>query len=88
MHVKIILHTDPGHSWGQIKIGDLPLKLRKKISPYSFQKGDSFFLEEDCDLGLAVEFYKESGVTFYIKRVIYKKECKIRRYHRCNYNNE
>ncbi len=88
MHVKIIHHVDPGHSWGEIKMGDLPLKLRKKISPYSFQKGDSLFLEEDCDLWIAVSFYKESGITFSIKRVIYKRECKIRRYDRCNYNNK
>jgi hypothetical protein len=51
-------------------MGDLPLKLRRKISPYSFHKGDSLFLEEDCDLGLAVDFYKKSGVTFSVKSVI------------------
>jgi len=88
MHVNITLHCDPGHSWGEIKMGDLPLKLRKKISPYSFVKGDSLFLEEDCDLGLAVDFYKESGVTFSVKSVIYNKDCKIRRYNRCNYDNK
>ena len=87
MHITITLHTDPGHSWGEIKMGDLPLKLRKKISPYSFQKGNSLFLEEDCDLGLAVDFYKESGITFSVKSVIYNNDCKIRCYERCNYSN-
>jgi len=87
VHVNITLHCDPGHSWGEIKMGDLPLKIRKTISPYSFKKGNSLFLEEDDDLGKAVAFYKESGVTFSVKYVEYKDDAPIRRYPRCNYNN-
>ena len=87
MHVTIIIHSDPGHAWGEISLGDLPLKVRKTISPYSFKKGKSLFLEEDDDLGKAVNFYKESGITYSVKYVYYNDECLIRDYPRCNYNN-
>lgn len=87
MHVEITIHSDPGHAWGEISLGDLPLKVRKTISPYSFKRRNSLFLEQDCDLEKAVAFYKESGVTFSVRYVNYSNDCPIRGYARCNYNN-
>ena len=46
-----IFHQDPGHGWLEVSRADLADVGVKpaSISPYSYFKGDSFFLEEDCD---------------------------------------
>ena len=86
--ISIKVFGDPGHAWARFPKAKLvSLGIADKITPYSYQNGTNAFLEEDCDLGLAVDFYKESGITFSVKSVIYNKDCKIRRYERCNYSN-
>lgn len=48
---KIKFYSDPGHGWGAVKrkvIDDLG--IGNKISFYSYQKGSTVYLEEDCDL--------------------------------------
>lgn len=46
---KMTFHHDAGHGWYEI-----PLELVKasgaKISNYSYKKGDTAYLEEDCDI--------------------------------------
>ena len=41
-------HTDPGHGWIEVPIEELH---RLKITPsaYSYRKGETAYLEEDCD---------------------------------------
>lgn len=49
--MKIKYYTDPGHGWGAVKRQVLAdLGIADKITPYSYQKGDTVYLEEDCDL--------------------------------------
>ena len=49
--LKIKIYTDPGHGWGAVKRKVLfDLGIAEKITPYSYQKGDTVYLEEDCDL--------------------------------------
>jgi len=60
--LKITRHCDPGHSWGEVRMELLPKEVRRKISPYSYWKRDVLFLEEDCDLPLAVEYFQSQGV--------------------------
>jgi hypothetical protein len=49
--VKIKFYSDPGHGWGAVKRRVLvDLGIADQITPYSYQKGDTVYLEEDCDL--------------------------------------
>ena len=61
MNKTYTFHTDPGHGWLEVTIGDLAsvgLAI-KDISPYSFRKGLRLFLEEDCDASKFFMAYKE-----------------------------
>lgn len=59
--------NDPGHAWLEVERADLLASgVAGKISHYSYQKGDTVFLEEDCDastylntLGFKPEFIEE-----------------------------
>lgn len=48
---KVKFYSDPGHGWAAVKRRVLTdLGIADKITPYSYQKGDTVYLEEDCDL--------------------------------------
>ena len=50
---KVKFYNDPGHGWGAVKRQVLvDLGIADKISTYSYQKGDTVYLEEDCDYPL------------------------------------
>jgi hypothetical protein len=51
------LHTDAGHGWLEVPKHEAEA-LGVKPSRYSYQKGDSFYLEEDCDLTAFLRAYK------------------------------
>lgn len=62
MDFKIKVYTDPGHGWGAVKRRVLvDLNILQKITPYSYQKGATVYLEEDCDLSTLVAALKEKG---------------------------
>ena len=47
----IIVYSDPGHAWGKVKRMVLHnLGIANDITPYSYQRGEYVYLEEDCDL--------------------------------------
>jgi hypothetical protein len=49
--MQIKFYSDPGHGWGAVKRRLLvDLGIAEKITTYSYQKGDTVYLEEDCDL--------------------------------------
>jgi hypothetical protein len=49
--LNLIYFTDPGHGWVSIKIQALKdLGIADQISTYSYMRGQSAYLEEDCDL--------------------------------------
>ena len=51
MELKVKLYTDPGHGWVAVKRKLLDeLGIADKITFFSFQKGKTVYLEEDCDL--------------------------------------
>jgi hypothetical protein len=51
--LKIVRHSDPGHSWYAVKRSRLEaLGLIDKISACSYQRGDTVYLEEDQDASL------------------------------------
>jgi len=50
---KYIAHTDGGHGWLAVKRAELvELGILDKVSRYSYQRGDTVYLEEDCDASL------------------------------------
>ena len=49
--LKIKFYSDPGHGWGAVKRKLIEeMGLTNHISPYSYQKGHTVYLEEDRDL--------------------------------------
>jgi len=49
----IVYYTDPGHGWFAVKRADCEaLDILEKISHYSYQRGRTVYLEEDCDASL------------------------------------
>jgi len=67
---KMIIHIyeDRGHAWAKVKRTLLQrLKLEAHVSPYSYQKGDYVYLEEDVDLGLLVNALNRQGIGYIFK---------------------
>jgi hypothetical protein len=82
--MKIKLYSDPGHAWGAVKRNVLEnLGLLDKISSFSYQKGNTVYLEEDCDLPVLVTRLALDGVVIdYVYRPSYDKRSPIRSYPR------
>lgn len=61
---KIKFYSDPGHGWGAVKRQTLvDLGILDKISTYSYQKGATVYLEEDCDLPTLTTALAVRGIT-------------------------
>ena len=51
--LKLFYFTDPGHGWVSVKFQTLrDLGIADRVSTYSYKRGASAYLEEDCDLDL------------------------------------
>lgn len=73
-------YSDPGHGWLEVKRSELAfLGILETISGFSYQKGDSVFLEEDCDAPKFFRAKDAAGVVYSIKDV-YQEETPIRNY--------
>jgi len=58
----LTFHADPAHGWLEVTRADLEaLNIAHKISPYSYQKADRVFLEEDQDAGFYLQAAAASG---------------------------
>jgi hypothetical protein len=54
-----IYHTDPGHGWLAVKRSELVrLGIADRITPYSYTRGDTVYLEEDGDLSTFFQAYE------------------------------
>jgi hypothetical protein len=57
-------YADPGHGWLAVKISELMnLGIITQISTYSYMKGSTAYLEEDCDAALFFNAYKDKHGT-------------------------
>lgn len=55
-------YEDPGHAWLAVKRAELvKLGILNKISHYSYQKGDTVYLEEDCDASTFFAVKRDKG---------------------------
>ena len=62
--MKIKFYSDLGHGWGAVKRKVLDeLGIADQITPFSYQKGQTVYLEEDCDLPTLVTKLALNGVT-------------------------
>jgi hypothetical protein len=60
MNKMYVFYSDPGHAWIAVKIKELfELNIVDKISRYSYVKGSTAYLEEDCDYHAFDKAYKE-----------------------------
>ena len=67
---KVKFYSDPGHGWGAVKRKVLfDLGIADKISSFSYQKGDTVYLEEDSDLSkLATALATKGTVIKYVEK--------------------
>ena len=73
-------HADPVHACLEVPIAELvSLGIDDSISCYSYAKGDTAYLEEDCDAGRYLNKLKESGTEFKFNE-IYAENTPIRNY--------
>lgn len=60
--------SDPGHGWLEVPVGLLAkLGIADQISPYSYQRKDVAYLEEDCDLSVFMAAARNAGITVTMK---------------------
>lgn len=63
--MKITVYSDPGHAWAAVKRQlVIDLGIAAKVSTYSYQRGQTVYLEEDCDLSLLIGALRERGIEF------------------------
>jgi hypothetical protein len=64
-----VYHSDPGHGWLAVKLSDLEmLGIKTKISSYSYVKGKTAYLEEDCDMSEFIKAAQARGIEVKIKQ--------------------
>lgn len=57
-----VSHSDAGHGWLAVKRAELVrLGILDKITHYSYQRGKTVYLEEDCDFSTFFARKKELG---------------------------
>ena len=61
--LKLNYFTDPGHGWVSVKRDTLAaLGIAGQVSTYSYMRGASAYLEEDCDLSLLYNACDAKGI--------------------------
>ena len=57
-------HNDPGHGWVEVPVALLhELGIADQVTPFSYQRGDTAYLEEDVDAGTLCRALAERGIT-------------------------
>lgn len=65
MKNEFYFYTDPGHGWLDVPRSLLhELGIAERVSGYSYQRGESVFLEEDCDYSLFRRAMMDAGRKF------------------------
>lgn len=69
--LKVRFYSDPGHGWAAVKRSLLmDLGIATRITPYSFEKGQTVYLEEDQDMNTfltALSTQRQQGVQYVVK---------------------
>lgn len=79
--MNINYYTDPGHGWAACKIETLrSLGIVGQVSHYSYMRGRTAYLEEDCDFARLLDALDAAGVAYTIKTTHTNKRSPIRSY--------
>lgn len=80
----ITFYADPGHGWAKVKKSELAkLQIAELISPYSYERGEYAYLEEDCDLSIYLAALKANGQSYkFSGTTCAYKQSRIRGYNR------
>jgi hypothetical protein len=79
--MKLTYFTDPGHGWVKVPRKLLErLSIAHEISRYSYSRGDSVYLEEDCDLGRLYNAATERNIKIDLVTRHTNRRSKIRSY--------
>lgn len=58
-------YTDPGHGWFAVKREFLAAHVdMSKVSSYSYQRGQTVYLEEDCDCSLLFKALDDAEIAW------------------------
>jgi hypothetical protein len=61
--MNLNFYTDSGHGWLAVKRDLLvTLGITHKITAYSYQRGETAYLEEDCDLSEFMSAARQAGI--------------------------
>jgi hypothetical protein len=82
MKTKVFkMYNDPGHGWLAVKVIDLhDAGLIHLISRYSYIRGNTVYLEEDCDAPKFIENWKMKHGDFHYEFKHTDKHSPIRSY--------
>lgn len=79
--IKFKTYSDAGHGWIAVKRKLLiELKIDKEITRFSYQKGGTVYLEEDCDATTLIEKLKELSIDYILVQGKYQNYSTIRSY--------
>ena len=79
--LKIKYYHDPGHGWVAVKRSLLiESGLENQISGFSYQKGQTVYLEEDSDAYKFVKTMEAKGYAFDVEHRYSEKSSPIRSY--------
>ena len=63
-----VMHSDPGHAWLAVKLSEIEmLGIQTEISTYSYVKGKTAYLEEDCDAPKFIQAMRAKGIEVEVK---------------------
>jgi hypothetical protein len=81
--LKIVYYTDPGHGWFAVKTKLVyQLNIEDKISPYSYVRGKTVYLEEDCDAETLFNALKAHSIEYKLEYKHTNNRSRIRSYDR------
>lgn len=73
----LTFHIDPEHGWLEVPVA-LVRQSGIEVSSYSYQDGDTAYLEEDCDAPRFLDWIAEEHETPYIFERYHLEEAFIR----------
>ena len=79
--MNIAYYTDAGHGWAACKIETLrQLGIADAISHYSYMRGRTAYLEEDCDFARLLDALAARGIAYTITEKHTNRRSPIRSY--------
>ena len=79
---KYAVYSDPGHAWLKAPRAHLiELGILSQITPYSYQRGDWVYLEEDQDVSTFINALKTRDIKVTFAEHYTNKNSRIRNYH-------